>query len=46
MSHGKQFTLYSHNSVPNGWYVITNLKYVLCTIIILTIYFQEGRHCP
>ena len=23
MSHGKQFTLYTHNRGPNGWYVVS-----------------------
>jgi len=26
MSHGKQFTLYTHKGGPNGWYVFSRLS--------------------
>ena len=33
MSHGKQFTLYTHKGGPNGWLVVISMLSVACRIL-------------
>ena len=45
MSHGKQFTLYTYASGPNGWQVQPHFS-GLERLSDNQSYFQEGRHRP
>ncbi|KAI0782721.1 glutathione S-transferase C-terminal-like protein [Abortiporus biennis] len=44
MSHGKQFTLYSHDRGPNGWKVAFALEELGLTYETIYLNFQEGEH--
>jgi len=43
MSHGKQFTLYSHNKGPNGWKVAIVLEELGLTYETIYFDFQKGE---
>ncbi|EKM53801.1 uncharacterized protein PHACADRAFT_260333 [Phanerochaete carnosa HHB-10118-sp] len=44
MSHGKQFTLYSHAKGPNGWKVAIVLEELGLTYETTFLDFQKGEH--
>ncbi|KIP03189.1 hypothetical protein PHLGIDRAFT_31921 [Phlebiopsis gigantea 11061_1 CR5-6] len=44
MSHGKQFTLYTHKSGPNGWKVAYVLEELGLTYESIYLDFQSGEH--
>ncbi|KAG0141520.1 hypothetical protein CROQUDRAFT_663736 [Cronartium quercuum f. sp. fusiforme G11] len=44
MSHGKQFTLYSHKGGPNGWKVALLLEELGLTYETIYFDFQKGEH--
>ncbi|EKM49993.1 uncharacterized protein PHACADRAFT_130474 [Phanerochaete carnosa HHB-10118-sp] len=44
MSHGKQFTLYTHDRGPNGWSVAFALQELGLTYESVFLDFQKGEH--
>ncbi|RPD81647.1 glutathione S-transferase C-terminal-like protein [Lentinus tigrinus ALCF2SS1-7] len=44
MSHGKQFTLYTHNTGPNGWKVAFVLEELGLTYESIYLEFNSGEH--
>ncbi|EKM53831.1 uncharacterized protein PHACADRAFT_198249 [Phanerochaete carnosa HHB-10118-sp] len=44
MSHGKQFTLYTHKSGPNGWKVALVLEELGLTYESIYFDFKKGEH--
>ncbi|EJT99221.1 glutathione S-transferase C-terminal-like protein [Dacryopinax primogenitus] len=44
MSHGKQFTLYSHKGGPNGWKIVFALEYLGLSYETVYLDFHKGEH--